>query len=299
MRSIRSWLFVPADSEKKLQKATTIDADALILDLEDSVADERQEIARNLCAQFLKQNNGRSQQKLWVRINPLDHEFALADLAAIMPARPDGIVVPKVFSARQSNQLADFLSALESREGLAVGLTKIMPIATETAASLLTFHTYLEGLSDRVVALTWGAEDLTTALGATSNKNSAGDDYDHPFLHAKTMCLATARAIGVQPVGTINADFRDIEALKTECEQDLRAGWFGKMAIHPGQCKIINEAFTPSKTDIGRAKKIVDLFDQNPGVGAIGLDGVMLDMPHLKQANNLLALAAQINSKTD
>ncbi len=294
MRIIRSWLFVPGDSERKLAKGRANCADALIIDLEDAVADERQDIARKICADFLRENTDRSRQQLWVRINPLDHHFALSDLAAVVASAPDGIILPKVYSAREINRLADYLSALETREGLAAGSTKILSIATETAASLLTFHTYLEGLSERLVAMTWGGEDLAAALGAVNNRNPDTGDYDSPYLHAKTMCLATARAVNAQPVGAVVVNFRDLEELKTDCQRDLRAGWVGKVAIHPDQCKIINDAFTPSEADVIHARKVVDVFEQNPGLGTVGLDGKMLDMPHLKQARNLLELAKQI-----
>jgi citrate lyase subunit beta/citryl-CoA lyase len=294
MRIIRSWLFVPADSERKLIKGRANCADALILDLEDAVADDRQTIAREMCADFLKQNPDRSRQQLWVRINPLDHHFSLPDLTSVIAAKPDGIVLPKVYSAKEINRLADYLSALETREGIAVGSTGILSIATETAASLLTFHSYLEELSNRLVAITWGGEDLAAALGAQTNKNPDTGEYDYPYIHARTMCLATARAVSAQPVGAVVVNFRDLEALKTECISDRRAGWLGKMAIHPDQCEIINAAFTPSPEELDHARKVVAVFEQNPGMGTVGLDGVMFDMPHLKQARNLLALGEQI-----
>ena len=299
MRIIRSWLFVPGDSDRKLEKGRMINADALILDLEDAVADDRQQIARDKISAFLQQNSERSRQQLWVRINPLDHEFSLPDLAAVMVGRPDGIVLPKVNSARDVNRLADYLAALEARDGLQSGSTKILPIATETAQSLLTFHTYLEMANERIVAFTWGAEDLATALGASDNRNPSNEEYDYPYLHAKTMCLATARAINAQPVSALVANFRDGDALKADCERDRRAGWIGKIAIHPDQCEIINQAFTPTRAEIEQARTIVDLFANNPGVGTLGLDGMMLDMPHLKQAQNLLDLAQRTRSGKD
>lgn len=296
MRIIRSWLFVPGDSERKLAKGRENGADALILDLEDSVADERQEIARKMTADYLQQHCERSRQQLWVRINPLDHDFSLPDLAAVMPGAPDGIVIPKVNSAKEINRLADYLCALETREGLPLGSTKILSIATETAASLLNFHTYLEGISDRLAAMTWGGEDLAAALGASNNRNPSTGDYDYPYLHARTMCLATSRAINVQPVGAVVVNFRDLEELKADCERDLRAGWIGKIAIHPAQSEVINRAFTPSAEEIAHARRVVDVFEKNPGLGTVGLDGKMLDMPHLKQARGLLALWEQISA---
>ena len=294
MRIIRSWLFVPADSERKLAKGRENPADALILDLEDAVADDRQGVARDMACAYLQERAGRSRQQLWVRVNPLDHNFSLDDLAAVMPGAPDGIVLPKVDEADDINRLAERLSALEAAEGLELGSTKILSVATETAASLLMFHTYLEGVSDRLVALTWGGEDLAAALGASSNRNPLTGDYDYPYLHAKTMCLTTARAIDAQPVGVVFVNYRDLEALKADCERDRQAGFVGKIAIHPAQSDVINAAFTPSDDEVDWARKVVEVFEQNPGLGTVGLDGKMLDMPHLKQARNLLALAEQV-----
>ncbi|MDG2205236.1 MAG: CoA ester lyase [Alphaproteobacteria bacterium] len=294
---IRSWLFVPGDSERKLAKGRGNPADALILDLEDAVSDDRQDQARAMTCAFLKDNPDRSQQKLWVRVNPLDHVFSLPDLAAIMPGAPDGIVLPKVYSAAEVNRMADFLLALEAREGLGLGSTKILSVATETAASLLTFHTYLDNVTNRLTALTWGGEDLAAALGASDNQHPTSGDYDDPYLYAKSMCLATSRAIDAQPVGCVWVNFRDLEGLKNDCLRDRRTGFIGKIAIHPDQSDIINRAFTPSEDEIAYSQKVVDLFEQNPGMGTVGLDGKMLDMPHLKQARNVLALAEQVKER--
>ncbi len=194
------------------------------------------------------------------------------------------------------NRLGDYLSALEAREGLAQGSTKILCVATETAASLLTFHTYLESVSDRLIGLTWGGEDLAAALGASDNRHPDTGDYDDPYLLAKSLCLATARAIDAQPVGVVYVDFRDLEGLETECLRDRRAGFIGKIAIHPAQSEVINRAFTPSAEEIEHAKRVVAVFEDNPGLGTVGLDGKMLDMPHLKQARNVLAMATQIGA---
>ena len=194
MSVLRSWLFVPGDSDRKLEKGRANAADALILDLEDSVANDRQQIARDTVCAFLSANRDRDRQQLWVRINPLDTELSLPDLAAVMPGAPDGIVLPKVYSAADVNTLANYLSALETREGLPLGSTKIHSVATETAASLLQFHTYLKDTTERLVAMTWGAEDLAAALGASDNRNPDSGQYDDPYLMAKSLCLSTARA---------------------------------------------------------------------------------------------------------
>lgn len=290
---IRSWLFVPGDSERKLEKGRENEADALILDLEDAVSNDRQDIAREMVREYLKANSDRSRQQLWVRINPLDTDLALPDLAAVMPGAPDGICLPKVYSAEEVNTLCNYLSALEAREGLDLGSTKILCVATETAASLLTFHTYLEGVSERLVGMTWGAEDLSAALGAMDNMNPNSGEYDDPYLMAKSFCLAACRAVDVQPVGVVYVNFRDDAGLETECLRDRKAGFIGKIAIHPAQPPIINRAFTPSDAEVDYAQRVVDVFEQNPGLGTVGLDGKMLDMPHLKQARNLMALVAQ------
>jgi len=294
---IRSWLFVPGDSERKLAKGQRNAADALILDLEDSVSDDRQDIAREMVRDYLTGRPDRSKQQLWVRINPLDTELSLPDLAAVMTGAPDGILLPKVYSAADVNTLAKYLDALETREGLELGSTKIHCVSTETAASLLTFHTYLDNVSDRLVALTWGGEDLAAALGATDNRNPSTGDYDDPYLMAKSLCLATSRAINAQPVGVVYVDFRDLEGLEKECLRDRRAGFFGKIAIHPAQSEVINRAFTPSAEDIAHAQRVIDVFEQNPGLGTVGLDGKMLDMPHLKQARNVMSVVAQIEAQ--
>ncbi len=293
---LRSWLFVPGDSERKLEKGRDNAADALILDLEDSVSKDRQQVAREMVCACLKSRPDRSRQKLWVRINPLDTPMALPDLAAVMPGAPDGICLPKVYSAAEVNRLADYLSALEAREGLPLGSTRILSVATETAASLLTFHTYLDRVSDRLAALTWGGEDLAAALGASDNRNPATGGYDDPYLLAKSLCLAAARAIGAQPVGAVHVNFRDLAGLEADCLRDRCAGFVGKIAIHPDQSAVINRAFTPSDDEVAYARRVIALFEDNPGLGTVGLEGKMLDMPHLKQARNVIALAEQVKA---
>ena len=292
---IRSWLFVPGDSERKLKKGRDNAADALILDLEDAVSNDRQTLARKMVCDFLKENPERSKQQLWVRINPLHTELSLPDLAAVVPGAPDGIVLPKVYSAADVNTLSNYLSALEASENFPDGSIKIVCVATETASSLLTFHTYLEQVTDRLLGMTWGGEDLAAALGAIDNRNPATGEYDDPYLMARSLCLATARAIDVQPIGVVFVDFRDLDGLEAECLRERRAGFIGKIAIHPTQSDVINSTFTPSDEEVAYAKKVVEVFEQNPNLGTVGLDGKMLDMPHLKQARNVLLMAKQIN----
>lgn len=295
---IRSWLFVPGDSERKMEKARSNPADALIVDLEDSVSNDRQSIARDMSCAYLTDRSDRSRQQLWVRINPLDTDLSLPDLAAIMPGKPDGICLPKVYSAKEINTLCNYLSALEAREGIERGATKILCVATETAASLLTFHTYFEGVSKRLTAMTWGGEDLSAALGASDNRNPVSGDYDDPYLLARSFTLAASRAIDVQPVGVVYPNFRDNEGFEREALRDRKSGFIGKIAIHPAQCEIANRAFTPSIEEVAYAKRVIEVFDANPGVGTIGLDGMMLDMPHLKQARNTVALAEEIAKRS-
>ena len=229
-----------------------------------------------------------------MRINPLDSELSLPDLAAVMRGKPDGIILPKTYSAADVNRLGDFLSALEAREGIDQGATKILCVATETASSLVTFESYIRDVTDRLVGLTWGGEDLAAALGASDNRHPVTGDYDEPYLLARTFTLATARAIDAQPVGSVFVDFRNLEGLEKECLRDRRMGYIGKIAIHPAQVPVINRAFSPSEEVIAYARRVIDIFEQNPGLGTVGLDGKMLDMPHLKQARNVIALAEQL-----
>lgn len=294
---IRSWLFVPGDSARKLDKARNTPADALILDLEDAVADERQAIARDMVKAYLEQHADRSRQQLWVRINPLNSNLSLPDLVAIMPGRPDGIMIPKVNEANDINTLCHYLSALEAREGIEPFSTRVFCVATETAASLLTFHTYLNGVSRRLCAMTWGAEDLSAALGASDNRHPDGGDYDHPYLLARSLCLAACRAIDVQPVGTVYTRFQDSDGFEADCLRDRRSGFIGKIAIHPSQPEIANRAFSPSGTEIAHAKRVVAAFEAHPEAGTVGLEGKMLDRPHLKQARYLLELAQATKSR--
>ena len=294
---MRSWLFVPGDSERKLEKARDNPADALILDLEDAVSDDRQDAARDMLTGYLQDRTDRSKQQLWVRINAMDSPLALGDLAAVMQGVPDGICLPKPYSADDVNTLANYLSALETREGIAEGSTRIICIATETADALLRFPTYLDGVTQRLTAMTWGAEDLMTGLGATENRVPETGEYDAPFMLARSLALATARAIDAEPIGAVYSNFKDHEGLAQECHRDRRHGFTGKLAIHPDQVPIINEAFTPTEQEVSWAERVVAFFEDNPGTGATSLDGKMLDMPHLKQARNVLTLAKALTQQ--
>ena len=290
MKTLRSMLFVPGDSEKKLAKAFSTQADALILDLEDSVSPERLPLARQMVCAYLS-DHPRGQQAVWVRINPLQTEFALHDLAAVMPGRPDGILLPKSLNAQDVVKLDHFLSALETREGIALGTTLIMPIATEVPGALFELNSYA-GASHRLAGMTWGAEDLATAVGASSNKADNGE-FDFTYQLARSMCLLAASHAQVQAIDTLSVDFRDEAALRKDVLRARQAGFTGKLAIHPDQVLPIHAGFQPSAAELTHAQRIVDAFAQAQGAGAVQLDGRMVDKPHLTQALRLLQLATK------
>ena len=287
MTVLRSMLFVPGDSEKKLAKGAGVGADALILDLEDAVAASRRPVAREMVHDYLR-NADRSQSELWVRINPLDTADALRDVTAVARARPDGIALPKCDGPHHILQLSHYLDAMEIEHGIPQGSIAICAIATETAVAPFSLGQY-KG-APRLRVLTWGAEDLAAALGASSNKDEHGE-YTAPYVLARSLCLFGAHAAGVQPLDTVCPDFRDNARLRRECDEARRDGYLGKIAIHPDQVATINEAFTPSAAEVEHAQAVVDLFRANPDSGALSLNGKMLDMPHLKQAERVLSLA--------
>lgn len=287
---IRSFLFVPADSERKIRKATTAGADALILDLEDSVAPGARADARKIAAAAA---SGRDDA--WIRINPLDSEDADLDLEAVLPAKPAGIVLPKPESAADTFELAARLDELEAKHGIAAGSTRILPICTERPEALFALGGYV-GVSDRLSGLSWGAEDLSAAVGASEARDERGD-WLAPYQLARSLCLFAAAAAGVAAVDTVFTDYRDTKGLQRYANAARRDGFTGMLAIHPAQVEVINTAFTPSAAEIERARRIVRLFAENPDAGVLGLDGTMIDRPHLKQAERLLALAKMIESK--
>ncbi|MGC6401119.1 HpcH/HpaI aldolase/citrate lyase family protein [Sphingomonas sp. FW199] len=281
----RSLLFAPGDSERKLIKATESAADLILCDLEDSVAPERKRDARTITAAHLRAHGADGRQ--WVRINPLDTPHALADLAAIVPARPAGIVLPKA-TRGDCDRLDHYLSALEAAAGLPIGGIAVMAIATETPQAVFGLGDYRG--TPRLAALTWGAEDIATALGASGNRNGDGS-YAFPFQLYRALCLTGAAAAGVTPIETIHGDFRDAAGLEAVASEGRRAGFRGMMAIHPDQVAIINRCFSPDAAEVARAERIVAAFAASPGAGTIGLDGAMLDRPHLKRAEAVLTLA--------
>lgn len=285
---LRSMLFVPGDSERKLAKGQASGADALVLDLEDAVAAERTAIARSMVCDFLRAHSDRSRLQLWVRINPISTPKALPDLAAIVAGAPDGILLPKVDSAGDVILADHYLSALETREGVGAGTIGIIAVATETPASMFSLGGYT-GCSPRLAGMTWGAEDLPAAVGASTNQDERGE-LDFTYRLARSLCLLGATAAGIQPIDTVFVNFKDPEGLRKESLAAMRAGFTGKIAIHPDQVGVINEAFTPGAEDIAHAKRVVEAFAK--GVGTVALDGMMLDMPHLKQAQRILSMAA-------
>jgi citrate lyase subunit beta / citryl-CoA lyase len=290
MDSIRSLLFVPADSAKKLEKAMTSGADALIVDLEDSIALEGKARARQSAAAFLKEAAATTPRPyLLVRVNSLQTGLTDADLDAVAPEKPDAILLPKAEGGASIVHADAKLAVREALSGLPDGHIKIAAIATETAGALFRAGTYA-GSSARLTALTWGAEDLSAELGAETNRDEQGRFLD-PYRLARALCLFGAAAAEVAAIDTVYVDFRDNGGLRRECEAARRDGFSGKMAIHPAQVPIINELFTPTPEVLAQAQAIVDAFAANPEAGVVGIAGAMVDRPHLTRAKRLLARA--------
>lgn len=284
---LRSFLFVPADSEKKLAKSKSSPADALILDLEDSVAPENRAKARGLVREFLTE---RSRQAIWVRINPVGSPDFVADMQGVVGGAPAGLVVPKPDGPQDLLTLDAHLIMLETQAGLPQRSIKLLPVATETPTAVLSLQDY-RSPPPRLAAMSWGAEDLSAALGAATNRDENGDFL---FVHktVRAMVLIAAKAAGVEAIETLHADFRDRAGLEKAARLAQREGFTGMLAIHPDQVEPINAAFTPSAADIEHATKVVAAF--GAGTGVASLDGKMLDQPHLKQAKHVLALAAAL-----
>ena len=289
---IRSFLFVPGDSERKLEKARDAGADAIIVDLEDSVTAESRPRARELARAYI---DGRDD--VWLRINPVDSDEAIADLQAVMPAAPNGIVLPKARNADDAARLATKLDELESRYGLAAGQTRILPLCTERPRALFSLDSYV-GATPRLAGLTWGAEDLGAALGARATRDAHGN-WLSPYELARSLCLFAAAAAEVPAIDTVYTDFRDADGLASYAERAARDGFTGMLAIHPAQVAIINDAFSPGEDDVRRAERIVALFKENPGAGALAIDGEMIDKPHLVQARRIIALARKLKTRQE
>jgi citrate lyase subunit beta / citryl-CoA lyase len=285
---MRSLLFVPADSERKLEKAASSAADCLILDLEDSVLPQAKHKARVKAAAFLASTVAQGPSpRLYIRVNGLDSGLTTADLDAVMPARPHGILLPKCRNGASIQHLGALLAVKEAENNLADGATRIAAIVTETPASIFAMGSYARA-SARLEWLTWGAEDLATCLGAESNKDAHGL-YTFPYVLARSLTLFAAASAEALAIDAVQGNFRDLAALGRECESAKRDGFAGKMAIHPAQIEIINEIFTPSQESIAKARAIVAAFEAEPQAGTIGFEGEMLDLPHLAKARRLLA----------
>lgn len=285
----RSFLFVPADSDRKLAKADSAGADALILDLEDSVASAARPAARANAAEYLK-----GKENVWVRINPFDGEDARADLEAVMPSAPCGIVLPKPRSAADAIALSHSLDVLEPQLSIEQGQTQIIALCTERPEALFALDGYA-GATPRLSGLSWGAEDLSAAVGAGSNRDKQGN-WLPLYEMARSFCLLAAAAAEVTALDTVFTDYRDEKGLLRYAANARRDGFSGMLAIHPAQVEVINAAFLPSAAEIERAQRIVALFEENPGAGTVGLDGKMIDRPHLVQAQRILEISRRKQS---
>jgi citrate lyase subunit beta / citryl-CoA lyase len=285
---MRSYLFVPGDSPRKLEKSLSSGADALIIDLEDSVAPGAKGDARTTTSSFLREAaKEAARPKLFVRVNDLSSGLTIEDLDAVMQASPDGIVQPKAVGGADVSHLASLIAVREAEYDLADGATRIMAIATETALGVFQLGTF-RNASHRLVGIAWGGEDLSADLGGETNRGPDGH-YTDPYRLARSLTLMGAAAAEIDAVDTVYTSFKDIDGLAAECRAARRDGFSAKMAIHPAQVPIINEAFAPSDEEISKAKAIVAAFAESPSAGVVAIDGEMIDMPHLKRAQRLLS----------
>jgi citrate lyase subunit beta/citryl-CoA lyase len=281
---MRSFLFVPGDSLRKFDSAKKTAADALILDLEDSIAPDQKMVARGITRGMLDARN--PEQKLYIRVNALDTGMTLGDLAAVMPGRPDGIVLPKCAGAADVNKLALYLDAFEAASDIEQGTTRIVTVATETARAVLKLLDF-ENMSARLWGMMWGAEDLAASLGASRNRTDGR--YHSPFVLARDLCLIGAAAAGVVAIDTIATDINDIEALRQESIAARQDGFQSKAVIHPKHVDVVNAAFMPTDEEIAWSERVVAAFEGNPS-GVVKMDGKMIDKPHLRAAEKILAL---------
>lgn len=294
-RPIRSILFVPGDSEKKILKGFGTEADALMLDLEDSVTPENKPAGRALVSELLQSGRESYAGQLWVRINPLTSDFCLDDLASVVRAKPDGILLPKSTGAADVTQLSHYLDVLEARDGLEVGKTQILAVTTETAQAPFTLGEYAGAGLSRLTGLTWGAEDLSSALGAAGNTDETGA-WTLTYRMARSLCLLAAKACQAQAIETLYVDYKDSEGLLKSCRASRREGFTGRFAIHPAQVDPINEGYMPDQKDVDHARRVLEAFAANPGAGTVGLDGQMIDIPHLNQAKYVISLHESFSS---
>lgn len=290
--AVRSWLFVPGDSEKKLGKVAASGADVVIVDLEDSVTYDNKVRARDMAREWLQAHRQQvTERKMgrWVRINALDSRMWRDDLIAVLPGAPDGIMLPKSAGPESVQQLGAELYELEQRNGVAANSTRILPLVSETAAAAITIPAYANAPLPRLAGLTWGAEDLSAAIGASRKRDKQGQWTD-AFRFARSQTLLTAHARGVMAIDTLHADFADEKGLKRAAEDSRADGFSGMLAIHPAQVPVINAAFSPSEEELEEARAIVAAFGANPGAGALSIDRRMIDRPHLKLAQRLLGI---------
>jgi citrate lyase subunit beta/citryl-CoA lyase len=282
---MRSWLFAPGDSEKKMAKAQNTNADIALLDLEDSVSPENKPAARQMVAEQIAA--AQTKARMWVRINPISGHDCITDLAAIIPAQPGGVFLPKAEGAADITQLHHYLTALEAANGIPLGRTRI--------AAMFRTGDYAGDYPGkaRLVAMSWGAEDLSSALGAREQRGPDGE-YAQTYEMARSLCLIGAAAAAVAAIETVQPEFRDLDALAARARRVRAQGFAGMLAIHPVQVDPINEAFTPSAEELAHARAVVQAFADHPGAGVVALDGAMLDRPHLALAQRLLAEAATL-----
>lgn len=285
---MRTFLFVPGDSTRKFDSARKTAADALILDLEDSVAPDQKAGARGTVLEMLKSGIG-GKQKLYVRVNALDTGLTLADLAAVVPGKPDGIVLPKCEGGADIDKLSLYLDAFEAANGIDNGHIRIVPVASETAMAVLKLDTFA-GCSKRLWGMMWGGEDLAASLGATRNRTNG--KFHSPYLLARDLCLIGAAAAGVVAIDTIYADIDDLEGLREEAIGARRDGFLSKAVIHPKHVDVVNAAFTPTAEEIAHAKEIVEAFAKDPTAGVVRIGGKMIDKPHLRAAQKTLGIAS-------
>jgi citrate lyase subunit beta/citryl-CoA lyase len=283
---LRSLLFVPGDSERKLAKSVDSAADALILDLEDSVTESRKGVARGMVVDYVRTHAASRRAALYVRINPLDTPGAMHDLATVCVPGLAGIMLPKMRSFADIVRLGYCLDALEAAAGIAPGTVKVIPVATETPQAVLGMHTMVP--APRLSGITWGAEDLAAAIGSVSNRDVDGGDYSPLYQWAGALCLAAAAAADAVPIDTLHANFRDEGGLKTTSQLSRRRGFRGRLAIHPDQVDVINAAYSPAEAELAHARRIVNAFAAQPDAGALSIDGLMVDRPHLSQAMRTL-----------
>jgi citrate lyase subunit beta / citryl-CoA lyase len=282
----RSLHFVPGGNERMMQKALTLAADGLILDLEDAVTPDRKAATRPIVRGWLESLDFGHRER-WVRMNPIFTEYAVADLEETIAGRPHGYIVPKPSRAEDIRRIVAILDRLEQKHDLPFGSTRLIPIATETPEGLLNIRE-VAGASPRIAAISWGIEDLSAAMGLPRTRDAEGRYLDIPR-YARVMCAVAASAAGVEAIDTVYTDIADLEGLRGECREGVAMGFSGKISIHPGQIDVINAEFTPSRQDAEEAVALIAAFEEHAGrgAGAFAWKGQMMDMPHLTRARKI------------